>query len=51
MSKINTHNIEDSWESPEFVEIGSAIELIKEAKFQGFSDGVTFAGNPIGESG
>ena len=50
MNKIKAHIIEDGWESPEIVEIGSAIELIKEAKFSGFSDGVTFAGNPIGES-
>ena len=50
MDTFKTHNIEDNWEKPEIEEIGDASELIKEAKFSGFSDGVTFQGNPIGES-
>lgn len=42
--------LSSDWDMPEIVEIGDASDLIKEAKFSGFSDGVTFAGNPIGES-
>ena len=38
------------WVKPEINDLGSAKDLIKEAKFVGFSDGVTFNGNPIGES-
>ena len=38
------------WVKPEINDLGSAKDLIKEAKFIGFSDGVTFNGNPIGES-
>ena len=38
------------WEKPELIELGDAHELIQEAKFAGFSDGVTFNGSPIGES-
>lgn len=43
--KLNT-----SWSKPVVSELGDAKDLIKEAKFSGFSDGVTFQGNPIGES-
>lgn len=50
MQAKKTHNIDKNWETPSIEELGSASELIKEAKFSGFSDGVTFAGNPIGES-
>ncbi len=39
-----------SWSKPVISELGDAKDLIKEAKFSGFSDGVTFQGNPIGES-
>lgn len=49
MQTESTHILE-KWEKPELEEIGDAKELIKEAKFSGFSDGVTFAGSPIGES-
>jgi hypothetical protein len=45
------NDLQDSWECPSIEEIGNASDLIKEAKFNGFSDGVSFAGNPIGESG
>ena len=44
-----THILE-KWQKPELEEIGDAKQLIKEAKFSGFSDGVTFNGSPIGES-
>ena len=44
-----THILE-KWQKPELEEIGDAKQLIKEAKFAGFSDGVTFNGSPIGES-
>ena len=47
----NTHKQDQEWTKPSLEEIGDAIELIKEAKFAGFSDGVTFNGSPIGESG
>ena len=53
MQTDKTHiNVElnNSWEKPTIEEIGNAADLIKEAKFSGFSDGVTFAGSPIGES-
>jgi hypothetical protein len=53
MQTDKTHNKVDSsksWEKPIIEEIGDASDLIKEAKFSGFSDGVTFAGSPIGES-
>tara|TARA_B100001109_G_C18722362_1_gene407915 strand:- start:239 stop:406 length:168 start_codon:yes stop_codon:yes gene_type:complete len=39
-----------SWKKPEIKVLGDAKNIIKEAKFAGFSDGVTFNGNPIGES-
>ena len=51
MQTLRTHTLEDNWEKPEIEEIGNASDLIKEAKFAGFSDGVTFNGSPIGESG
>lgn len=54
MQTDKTHievELKDSWEKPSIEEIGNASDLIKEAKFSGFSDGVTFAGSPIGESG
>ena len=38
------------WTKPELNELGDAKDLIKEAKFLGFSDGVTFNGSPIGPS-
>ena len=38
------------WVKPKLNELGKAQDLIKEAKFSGFSDGVTFSGSPIGES-
>ena len=44
-NKLNT-----SWSKPVVIELGDAKDLIKEAKFTGFSDGVTFQGNPIGDS-
>ena len=52
MQKFKTHinDTDDVWEKPKLEEIGSASDLIKEAKFAGFTDGVTFNGNPIGES-
>ena len=56
MQTEKTHNdlfkdkLSSDWEQPSIEEIGDAADLIKEAKFSGFSDGVTFAGNPIGES-
>ena len=49
MQTHKTHN-NGKWEKPELEEIGDAKELIKEAKFAGFSDGVTFNGSPIGRS-
>lgn len=48
---LNRDKLSSNWDTPEIVEIGDASDLIKEAKFSGFSDGVTFAGSPIGESG
>ena len=36
-TKLNT-----SWSKPVVSELGDAKDLIKEAKFSGFSDGVTF---------
>lgn len=53
MQTDKTHievELKDSWVKPSIEEIGNASDLIKEAKFSGFSDGVTFAGSPIGES-
>lgn len=51
MQTDKTHiKLIESWEEPSIKEIGDASDLIKEAKFSGFSDGVTFSGNPIGES-
>ena len=38
------------WTEPKIKKLGNAKDLIKEAKFSGFSDGVTFSGSPIGES-
>ena len=38
------------WVKPEIKNLGDAKRLIKEAKWDGFSDGVTFNGNPIGPS-
>lgn len=49
MQTHKTHNL-DKWEKPEIEELGDAKDLIREAKFSGFSDGVTFSGSPIGES-
>jgi len=43
-------DLQDSWECPSIEEIGNASDLIKEAKFSGFSDGVSFNGSPIGQS-
>tara|TARA_A200000113_G_scaffold224425_1_gene242297 strand:- start:3183 stop:3326 length:144 start_codon:yes stop_codon:yes gene_type:complete len=43
-------NLKTSWSKPVVSELGDAKDLIKEAKFSGFSDGVSFQGNPIGES-
>lgn len=51
MQTDKAHNkLTESWDEPSIEEVGDASELIKEAKFSGFSDGVTFAGSPIGES-
>ena len=51
MQTDKTHNkLIESWEEPSIEDIGDASDLIREAKFSGFSDGVTFSGNPIGES-
>jgi hypothetical protein len=52
-TNISSPNIDEKleWTSPVIEELGDAKALIKEAKFAGFSDGVTFSGNPIGESG
>lgn len=38
------------WTEPKILKLGNAKDIIKEAKFSGFSDGVTFSGSPIGES-
>tara|TARA_Y100000748_G_C15377830_1_gene442462 strand:- start:687 stop:830 length:144 start_codon:yes stop_codon:yes gene_type:complete len=46
MEKITLKN----WIEPNFEELGSAKELIKEEKFNGFDDGVVFNGSPIGQS-
>ena len=48
--KIEDNKKQAIWAKPELKELGKAKDLIKEAKFSGFSGGVTFQGSPIGES-
>ena len=50
MTDKDTHISDVSWEIPTIEDLGDAVDLIKEAKFSGFSDGVSFNGSPIGES-
>lgn len=44
-------NTKKEWIKPSIHVLGDAKHIIKEAKFSGFTDGVTFNGSPIGESG
>ena len=47
----NIENHKPEWVEPELEEIGSAIDLIQESKWEGFDDGARLNGiTPIGPS-